>query len=68
MKAFRKRIKLMRLDEDSKIGKNPLSHGGRSTICGIRPPEQYPVELWDKLVDSGRLRRDRNGLYEIVEG
>jgi hypothetical protein len=67
MKAFRKRIKLMRLDEESQIGKDPLSHGQKSTICGIRPPEQYPVELWDKLAKLGRLRKDHRGLYEIVE-
>lgn len=67
MKAFRKRIKLMRLDEESRIGRNPLSHGEHSTIFAIRPPDQYPIELWDKLVEMGRLRRDRNGLYEIVE-
>jgi len=67
MKAFRKRIKLMRLDEESRLGHDPMSKGERSTICGIAPPEQYGKELWDKLVELGRLRRDNHGLYEIVE-
>lgn len=44
-----------------------MSRGERSTICGITPPEQYGSELWDKLVDLGRLRRDNHGVYEIVE-
>ena len=67
MKAFRKRLKLMRLDEESQLGHDPMSKGQHSTICGITPPEQYGSELWDKLVDLGRLRRDNHGTYEIVE-
>lgn len=66
MKAFRKRLKLMRLDDESSIGRNPLSKGEASTIMGIRPPEQYPAELWDELVDLGKLRKVDEGVYEIV--
>jgi len=66
MKAFRKRLKLMRLDDESSIGQNPLSKGEASTILGIRPPEQYPPELWDELVELGRLRKIDSGVYEII--
>ena len=47
MKAFRKRLKLMRLDDESRLGHDPLSKGVKSTIIGIRPPEQYPPDVWD---------------------
>ena len=67
MKAFRKRLKLMRLDDESRLGHDPLSKGVKSTIIGIRPPEQYPPDVWDDLVARGRLRRDDHGVYEIVE-
>ena len=67
MKAFRKRLKLTRLDDESRLGHDPLSKGTKSTIVGIHPPEQYPEEVWDELVERGRLTKDSHGLYEIVE-
>ena len=57
MKAFRKRLKLMRLDDESRLGHDPLSKGIKSTIFAIKPPERYPPAVWDELVDRGRLRR-----------
>jgi hypothetical protein len=66
MKAFRKRLKLARLDEESRLGHDPLSKGTRSGIVAVQPPEQYPQEVWDGLVVLGRLRRLREGLYELV--
>ena len=67
MKAFRRRIKLKRLDEESRIGRNPMTSGIKSTICGVRPPEQYPPEVWNELVTRGRLRSIGHGLFEVVE-
>ncbi len=67
MKAFRKRLKLTRLDEDSKLGHDPLTKGDRSTIVGVKPPEQYPQEVWDALAELGRLRSIGHGLYEPGE-
>ncbi len=67
MKAFRKRLKLARLDEESSVGHDPLSKGEKSTIIGVKPPEQYPPEVWDELVGLGRLRSIGQGVYEIVE-
>ncbi len=67
MKALRKRIKLMRLDEESRLGYDAMSSGLKSTISGVRPPEQYPPEVWDELVERGRVRSISHGLYEIVE-
>ena len=43
LKAFKKRLKLTQLDDNSKIGRSPMSSGQRSTIAGITPPDQYRV-------------------------
>jgi hypothetical protein len=67
MKAFRRRLKLTRLDDESALGHDPLSKGERSSITGVKPPEQYPLEVWEELVALGRLTKIQDGLYEIVE-
>lgn len=68
MKAFKKRLKLTRLDAESKIGGGPLSGGRSSGIVAIRPPQQYPQAVWDKLVETGKLKAAGNGVYELAEG
>jgi hypothetical protein len=69
MKAFRKRLKLTRLDEESKLGRtgNPMSGGRKSEIVAIIPPREYPQPVWDELVRQGKLRRS-GAFYELVEG
>jgi len=67
LKAFKKRLKLTRLDEESGLGGRRLSSGRDSGIVAIQPPSQYPREVWDKLVEQGRLRRAGSGLYELVQ-
>ena len=52
-KAYKKRLKLTRLDEESRIGGGPLSGGHRSDIVAITPPNQYPQSVWDELVARG---------------
>lgn len=66
MKAFRKRLKLMRLDDESRIGVGPMSNSRRSGIAAIQPPDQYPRAIWDELVKQGKLRSDSDGLYELA--
>ena len=66
LKAYRKRLKLMRLDDESSSSRNPLSRGEESTILGVRPPEQYAEEIWQFLVLQGRLRDVGNGLLELA--
>ena len=67
MKAFKKRLKLTRLDEESSVGGGPFSSGRSSGIVAIQPPNQYPREVWEKLVELGRLRRAGGGMYELVQ-
>ena len=66
MKAFKKRLKLTSLDEDSRLGRGPLS-GGHKGVCAIQPPNQYPPEVWQELCRQGRLRSSGHGLYEVVK-
>lgn len=66
MKAFKKRLKLARLDAESTLGRGPTSGGGRSGIVAIVPPNQYPQAIWDELTRQGKLRRAGHGMYELV--
>jgi len=66
--AFKKRLKLARLDAESKVGKNPLSNGsGNWGITAIQPPSQFPQSLWDELVKQGKLKDTGHGLYELAQ-
>ena len=67
IKALKKRMKLTRLDDESRLGHDAMSKGGNSGIIGVRPPTQYPPEVWQALEQKGRIRSDRHGLYEILE-
>jgi hypothetical protein len=67
LQAFKKRLKLTRLDDESGLGGRRLSSGRDSGIVAIQPPNQYPRAVWDKLVEQGKLRRAGAGLYELVQ-
>ncbi len=67
MKAFKKRLKLSRLDDESSLGHGPMSSGRESGIVAIMPPNQYPKAVWDELVARGRLKYSGQGLYEMIE-
>ena len=67
LKAFRKRLKLTCLDDQSRIGVGPMSSGRQSGIVGITPPDQFPQAVWDELVRQGKLKRAGSGLYELVQ-
>ncbi len=67
MRAFRKRLKLTCLDDQSRIGVGPMSSGRRSAIVGITPPDQFPQAVWDELVRQGKLKQDNHGMYELVQ-
>ena len=68
MKAFRKRLKLTRLDEESKLGVGPFSGGKASGIVAITPPVSFPTEVWEKLAELGRLKKSGRGFYELADG
>ena len=68
LKAFKKRLKLTRLDEESKLGRGPMSSGGKEKVMSIQPPTGFGREIWEELADKGLLKRDGVGFYELVEG
>lgn len=67
LKAFKKRLKLARLDDESSLGGGPMSSGKKSTIVAITPPHQYPRTVWDELVRQGKLKYSGQGLYELAK-
>ncbi len=66
MKAFKKRLKLARLDDEAGLGHGPMSSGKSSSIVAIMPPNQYPKAVWDALVERGRLKYAGQGLYQLA--
>jgi len=65
LKAFKKRLKLYRRDDESGIGR-ALSGGKVSGIVGVKPPEGFPPSIWDELVAAGKLRKEPGGNYSLV--
>jgi hypothetical protein len=63
--AFKKRWKLTALDQESRIGRSPLSSGQRSSLAGIRAPDQFPEAAYEELVKQGRLKKAGNGFYSM---
>ena len=60
-KAFKKRLKLARLDDAS-----GLSPGSKtSKIGGITPPSGFPAEVWEELAKQGKLKREGHGIYSM---
>jgi hypothetical protein len=68
LQAFKKRLKLMRLDDDSRLGHSPLTGDKKDKIMSIRPPSGFGAAIWEALADKGVLKRDTSGFYELVEG
>jgi hypothetical protein len=68
LKAFKKRLKLYRQDDESNIGRAKLTSGRPSGIVGIRLPDGFKPEVWAKLESQGRLKRvPGTQTYELGE-
>jgi hypothetical protein len=67
LKAFKKRLKLTRLDAESRLGVGPLSSGATWGIVAIVAPNQYPRSVWDELVKLGKLKNAGQGMYSLVD-
>ena len=65
-KAFKKRLKLTRLDHESRISASPLT-GRSSDLVAVSPPNQYPQSVWDELVRQGKLKKMGSGTYGLAE-
>lgn len=67
LKAFKKRLKMHQLEEDSRLGRSPLT-GSKTKIVCIQPPLGFGGEVWQALADQGYLKRDSGGFFELVPG
>jgi hypothetical protein len=67
MKAFRKRMKLTKLDHESKIGRSPLTGGKDAEFDSILPPHQYAPEVWKILAMKGKLESVGKGFYKLPD-
>ena len=67
LRMFRKRLKLMQLDADSKIGHGPMSGTGQHRIQSMVPPRDHPAAVWEALARMGKLRREGDGFYSLIE-
>jgi hypothetical protein len=65
-KAFKKRLKLTRLDQESQLSRRPTTTGQSSDIVAITPPVDFGPEVWEELVRQGKLKKVKAGMYELV--
>ena len=67
LRAFRKRLAVTRLDDQSRISsRSPLSKGADARVAaGIIPPSEWPEAVWQELARQGKLRHIGDGFYEL---
>ena len=65
--AFKKRLKVIRLDDESRLGHGPMSSGSREKVVAIQPPSGFGKAIWEELADLGYLKRDTVGFYELTD-
>jgi len=65
-KAFKKRLKLTRLEDESKLSRRATTSGLGSSIVAIMPPNQFSQAVWDELVKQGKLKKAGQGTYELA--
>ncbi len=63
LKAFRKRLKVGRLADESKLGGRYTSGGKKSGRDAIIPPGEFGPEVWKALERAGKLRHTGQGFY-----
>lgn len=61
--AFKKRLKLGRLADESKLGGRYTSGGKKSERDAIIPPVEFGAEVWKALEQAGKLRHTGQGFY-----
>lgn len=64
--AFKKRLKLTKLDQESKLGGGrPTTTGRASDVMGIVPPTQFPRDIWIALAKQGKLKDMGGGFFRL---
>ena len=65
LRVFRKRIKFMKLDHESKLGVGPLTGGKELKFDSVMAPHDFPMEVWKALARDGHLIDDGGGFFRI---
>lgn len=68
LRAFRKRLKLSRLNDESKLGGRQMTSGRQSEIDAIIPPHEFPHHVWTALAKAGQLKDAGGGFFELPPG
>lgn len=68
MRAFKKRLKLLRLNDESRLGGRYTSGGKSSSIDAIEPPDSHPPEMWKLLAEEGKLEYTGDNFYMLPKG
>ncbi len=63
-RAFKKKLKLQQLEDDSKLGRAKTT-GQRTTVLSIQPPSGFGREIWGVLAARGFLKPDGGGCYAL---
>ena len=64
--AFKKRLKLTKLDQESKLGASrPMTSGKKTEGLGIVPPNDYPRAMWRELASQGKIKDMGGGFYTL---
>ena len=64
LKAFRRRLKNTKRDDESRLGGRYVTRGG-SNITAVQPPIEFPPAVWQKLAELGRLKYSGRGTYQL---
>lgn len=65
LRAFRKKLKALKLEDESRLGNRYVTYGRESNITGIQPPNEFPMTVWNHLADLGRLKRGQKGTFAL---
>jgi hypothetical protein len=64
--AFKKRLKLTKLDQESKLGAaRPMTAGKKVENLSIQPPSGHPREIWRELAKQGKIKDSGGGFYTL---
>ncbi len=65
MRAFKKRLKVMILSDESRLGGRYTTGGRTSKIDAIEPPPDFDRKIWKALAASGQLIDTGGGFYSL---
>lgn len=65
LRMFRKRLKLARLNDESKLGGHGMTSGKKSGIASMEAPREVSKHVWKALARAGKLIDEGHGFYSL---